>query len=100
LFVAVVSGFKPLRAIIAAPKSLEPDDTPFCVRGMIDFSTVWRRADTRAAGDCGGLVSLDMIDKTKSIQKLLTRLLRSWEMELEVIYREGCIESLDVCFMS
>lgn len=36
---------------MAAPKSLEPDDTPLRVRGMMNSSTVWSRADTTVAGE-------------------------------------------------
>jgi hypothetical protein len=45
---------RPSRARMAAPKSLQPDETPLRVKGMIDSSTVLRIADTSAAGDSGG----------------------------------------------
>ena len=50
LFVARVYGVRSLRAIMAAPKSLEPLETPFCVRGMMLFSMIDSRLETRSSG--------------------------------------------------
>jgi hypothetical protein len=48
---------------MAAPKSLQPDETPLRVKGMMESSTARRIADTIAAGDCdGGFVESGMFD--------------------------------------
>jgi len=50
LFVARVYGVRSLRDRMAAPKSLEPLETPFRVRGMMLSSTVDSRLETRSLG--------------------------------------------------
>jgi len=50
LFVASVYGARSLRARIAAPKSLEPLETPFCVKGMILSSIVDKSCETSFSG--------------------------------------------------
>ena len=50
LFVARVYGERSLRDRMAAPKSFEPLDTPFCVRGMMLCSMVESRLETSSSG--------------------------------------------------
>jgi len=54
LFVATVRGSRLSRDRMAAPKTLDPDDTPFFVRGIMRSSTIRRKEDARAAGAADG----------------------------------------------
>ena len=48
---------------MAAPKSLEPVETPVRVRGMMEDSTVWRREETRVDGEDDGAFEVeDMVE--------------------------------------
>jgi len=48
--VATVIGKRSVLQRIAAPKTLEPDETPHCVRGMMRSSTVFKSDDTKVDG--------------------------------------------------
>lgn len=68
LLVAMVSGLRSLRARMAAPKSLEPEETPARVRGMMESETVWRRDEMRVAGGgVDGVVGSDMVEFVKIV---------------------------------
>jgi|SRR5271163_378269 len=60
LLVATVTGDSEPLERMAAPKSLEPEDTLERVSGTIEVSVMERRADKRSFGV--GLVSLDILD--------------------------------------
>jgi hypothetical protein len=50
LLVATVIGKKSVLERMAAPKTLEPDETPRCVRGIMRSSTVFKIDEMRVGG--------------------------------------------------